>query len=264
MGFARINGLTMHYRAHGPENAPAVVLVNSLGTDARIWDAVIERLSPRHRVISYDKRGHGLSDAPAADYSLDDHVVDLDGMLAWLGIDRLALCGVSVGGQIAQGFALRHPGRLAGLILCDTAAQIGNAEMWNGRIEAVRSQGLAAISAAVLARWFTADFSTSNPDEFAGWRNMFERMPVQGYAGTCAGIRDTDLRAEIGSITLPTLVVVGAEDLSTPPALVRETANLLPNARFEIIADAGHIPSIEQPAKLASLMQNYLHEVGHD
>lgn len=263
MTFARINGITMHLRVSGPENGRPVVLANSLGTDARIWDAVIARLATRYRVISYDKRGHGLSDAPKAPYRLEDHVADLEGLVDHLGLTEIALAGVSVGGLIAQGYALGDASRLRALVLCDTAARIGDDATWNTRIAAVRANGIAAISDALLTRWFGPQFRSERTTELAGWRNMLERSPVEGYVGTCAALRDADLRERVGAIALRTLVVVGDEDLSTPPDVVRATADLLPDARFEIIAGAGHIPSIEQPERLAELMLNYFSEVGY-
>ena len=263
MSFARINGVLLHYRVQGGEGAPVLALANSLGTDTRIWDGAIERLAVQYRVVSYDKRGHGLSDAPGGDYTLDEHVDDLAGLLDFLGIGRLALAGVSVGGLIGQRFALRYPGRLAALVLCDTAPRVGDAAMWNGRIAAVRAGGLGSIVDAVMTRWFTERYRRDEADALAGWRNMFLRMPVDGYVGTCAALRDADLREEIGAIATPTLVVVGAEDLSTPVELVRDMASRIAGAQFEIIADAGHIPSIEQPQALSDLIENFLKEVGH-
>jgi 3-oxoadipate enol-lactonase len=264
MAFARINGVVLHFRVEGPENAPALVLVNSLGTDARIWDEVIARFSARYRVISYDKRGHGLSGAPDGDYRLDDHVDDLCGLLECLGIGRLALAGVSVGGMIAQGFALRHADRLAALILCDTAAKIGEAQMWSERIATVRDKGLAAIAEPVMARWFTERFRREQAVELEGWRNMLLRTPVGGYAGTCAALRDADLRGPVASIAAPTLVIVGEQDLSTPVQLVSGMAQTIAGAQFAVIPDCGHIPSIEQPQALADLMTHFLKEVGYD
>lgn len=263
MSFARINGVLLHYRVQGWADAPVLALANSLGTDARIWDEVIERLAGDYRVVSYDKRGHGLSDAPPGDYTLDEHVDDLAGLLDFLGIGRLALAGVSVGGLIGQRFALRYPERLAALVLCDTAPRVGDAAMWNGRIAAVRAGGLESIADAVMVRWFTERYRRDEAVALAGWQNMFLRMPVDGYAGTCAALRDADLREEIGAIATPTLVVVGAEDLSTPVELVRDMASRIAGARFEIIADAGHIPSIEQPQALTDLIESFLKEVGH-
>ena len=263
MGFVRLNDIVLHYRLVGQTDGPTLVLVNSLGTDARIWDEVIALLGDRYRVLSYDKRGHGLTGAPSGDYTIDDHVADLVGLLDHLGIEKLVLAGVSVGGLIAQRFALLHPDRLVGLVLCDTAAKVGDDVMWNGRIAAVREHGLASISDAVMTRWFTPSFRSQRADDLAGWQTMLERMPVDGYAGTCAALRDADLRGDIGQIAVPALVVVGDQDLSTPVDLVRETAALIPGARFEIIDHCGHIPSIEQPGALAALMSNFMLEVGH-
>lgn len=263
MAFARINGVLLHYRLHGSQGAPVLALVNSLGTDARIWDAMIAAFGERYRVLSYDKRGHGLSDAPEGDYSLDDHLDDLSGLLDHLGIARLALCGVSVGGLIAQGFALRHPRRLSALVLCDTAPHIGSEALWNERIATARTAGLVAMADAVMARWFPDGFRSERAEEVAGWRNLFLRNPVSGYAGTCATLRDTDLRDAVAAIATPTLVVVGEHDASTPVDLVRDAAGRIPGARFEIVAGAGHIPSIDRPDVLAGLVQGFLKDAGH-
>ncbi len=263
MAFVRINGVLLHYRLHGRADAPAVALANSLGTDARIWDEVIERLAGTYRVLSYDKRGHGLSDAPRGDYSLDDHVNDLAGLLEHAGMDRVALAGVSVGGLIAQGFALRRPGRLVALVLCDTAPQLGEAAMWDGRIATIRERGLPAIADGIMERWFSESFRRARPDDLAGWRNLFLRSDVNGYCSTCATLRDTDLGADVGRIAVPTLVLVGADDGSTPVPVVKACAEAIPGARFEIISDAGHIPSIERPEAVAALMTTFFREAGH-
>lgn len=263
MDFVRINGVLLHYRLAGPAAAPVLALANSLGTDARIWDGVIEALSSRYRILSYDKRGHGLSDTPPGDYALDDHVNDLLGLLDHLGIGRLALAGVSVGGLIAQGLALRAPQRLAALVLCDTAPKVGDAAGWNIRIDTVRHQGLGAIADLVMDRWFSPAFQQQRRDELAGWRNLFLRSDPAGYAATCATLRDADLTAQIGAITTPTLVVAGEADRSTPVDLVRACAKAIPGARFEILPGVGHIPSIEQPAALAALIEDFLKENGH-
>jgi 3-oxoadipate enol-lactonase len=263
MAFVRINGVLLHYRLRGREGAPVVALANSLGTDARIWDEVIDILSDGYRVLSYDKRGHGLSDAPAGDYSLDDHVADLAGLLDHLGMARVALAGVSVGGLIAQGFALAHAERLAALVLCDTAPKVGDATMWNARIAAIRRDGLSSIADGIMERWFSAEFRRGRADDLAGWRNLFVRSDVEGYCRTCATLRDVDLTSEVGKISTPSLVVVGEHDGSTPVPLVKALADAIPGARFEIFAGAGHIPSIEQPAALAALMVRFFREAGH-
>ncbi len=263
MAFARINDVVLHYRLSGPADAPLLVFVNSLGTDLRIWDEVVSHFASRYRCLTYDKRGHGLSDTPPGPYSLDDHLSDLEGLLDHCGAGKLALIGVSVGGMIAQGFALRAPGRLVGQVLCDTAPRIGNATFWNARMDAVTQGGVAAIADATMERWFSPGFRSSRPVELAGWRNLLLRSDRQGYVSTCATLRDTDLSGDIGSIDRPTLVVAGDADLATPVELVRACADAIPGARFEVMAGVGHIPSIEQPAALADIINRFLEDLGH-
>lgn len=263
MDFVRIDGVLLHYRLAGPAGAPVIALVNSLGTDARIWDGVIAALSARYRLLSFDKRGHGLSDTPPGDYTIDDHIDDLIGLLDRLAIDRLALAGVSVGGLIAQGAALRAPERLAALVLCNTAPKMGDVSGWNERMATVQGRGLGAIADAVMNRWFSTDFQRHKPDELAGWRNLFLRGDAAGYAATCATLRDTDLTASIGRLTVPTLVVAGSADRAAPPELVQACADAIPGARFATLTGVGHIPSIEQPAALAALIAQFLGDIRH-
>lgn len=261
MSFARINGVLLHYRLSGPMGAPGLVFVNSLGTDARIWDGVTAPLSDRYRIVCYDKRGHGLSDSPPGDYALDDHLDDLEGLLDHLGLGPVGLVGVSIGGLIGQGLALRAPERLNGLVLCNTAPKVGDAAMWNTRISTVLVNGTVAIADAVMERWFSETFRRERSDDLAGWRNLFVRTDAAGYAATCATLRDTDLTSAIGAISTPTLVVAGSEDQSTPVDLVRGCASRIPGAQFEIL-NSGHIPSIEQPEALAALLDDFFKEAG--
>lgn len=262
MTFARINQCLLHYRLAGPEGAPALVFANSLGTDACIWDGVIEVLSRSYRCLSYDKRGHGLSDAPEGDYRLEDHVADLVGLLDHASIGKAVVIGVSIGGIIAEGLALQAPERVAGLVLCCTAPRMGDAAMWAARIETARSKGLLPMADPVMERWFSPDFRTQRPDELAGWRNLFLRTDPQGYANSCATLRDTDLSAAIPAITAPTLIVAGDADLAAPLDLVRNGL-AIPGSRLEVMPGVGHIPSIEQPDRLSGLIQDFLKEVGH-
>ena len=263
MAFAALSYGVVRYRVIGPRDAPALVLVNSLGTDLCIWDGVVDQLATDHYVITYDKRGHGLSSVPPAPYAIADLSRDLLELVDHLGLDRFALAGVSVGGMVAMRFATDHPERLASVVLCDTAARIGDAATWNARIDAIRQDGMAAIADAVLLRWFPLSIRAGRDAEIAGWRNLLLRSPVEGYAGTCAALRDADLSAAVARISVPTLVVVGAEDKSTSPDLVRATADHIPGARFEVITGAGHIPSIDRPAELARLIRKHVEEAAH-
>ncbi len=246
----------------GPEEGRRLILVNSLGTDARIWDEVIERLGG-YRILAYDKRGHGASDSPPGPYGLDDHIGDLVGLADHEGWASFALAGISVGGLIAQGVALRHPRRVNALILCDTVARFGTPESWDARIAAVEAGGMQAIADALVELWFTPAYRRDNAAAVAGWRNILLHSDVKGYAASCATLRDTDLASQLGRIDAPTLVVAGDGDRSTPAALVRQTAALIPRARFEIIPGAGHIPAIDQPERLAALIEKFLTEMGN-
>ncbi|HZW46466.1 MAG TPA: 3-oxoadipate enol-lactonase [Microvirga sp.] len=262
MAFIRANGIVLHHQVLGKPDAPALVFSNSLGSDFRIWQEVAPAFADRFRVVLYDKRGHGLSDAPPEPYRMDDHTDDLLALLDGLEIESAALVGLSVGGMIAQRAALRAPERVEALVLCCTAAKIGTPELWAERISAVETGGIEPIVENVLQRWFTPDFRETRKDDVAGWRNMLVRMPAHGYAGTCAAIRDTDLRADAGRIAAPTLCVAGDQDGSTPPDVVRGTAGLIPGARFKLIEGCGHIPCVEKPAILTQLIQNHLQEAG--
>ena len=260
MKFARINGISLHFADEGPRGAPAIVFANSLGTDFRIWDDVAAALGAHMRVIRYDKRGHGLSDAPPAPYAMADHVRDLELLLVHLQVSQAVLAGVSVGGLIVTGLAAARPDLARALVLCDTAHKIGTAEMWNARIAAVEEGGIASISDAILQRWFSPDYPQDEPMAFSGYRNMLERTPVAGYSGTCAALRDADYTTQAAGLSVPVLLLVGSHDGSTPPDLVRSTHELIPGSRFQVIEGAGHLPCIEKPGETAQLIAQFMKE----
>jgi len=258
MAFARLNGIVLHYEVSGAKELPALVFSNSLGTDFRIWDAVVETLGGRFRFVRYDKRGHGLSEATPPPYALTDHVADLTALLNHLAIEKTAVVGLSVGGLIAQGLAALHPERIAALVLSNTAHKIGTEASWNERIAAVNANGVAAIADIVMARWFTPAYRRPDNADFVGYRAMFTRTPVDGYVGTCASVRDADLTESTRALKMPVLCIGGDQDGTTPPDIVRSMADLIRNAEFRIVADAGHIPCIEQPAAVAGLIGTFL------
>jgi len=262
MAFASINGIVLHHQVIGPSDGPALVFINSLGSDFRIWQEVVPAFAEDFRVVLYDKRGHGLSDAPPAPYTIDEHADDLLGLLDHLGIERFSLIGLSVGGLISQRLAARCPERIQTITLCCTAAKIGTPELWAERIAGVANSGIEPLADNVLQRWFTPLFRQTHATELAGWRNMLVRTPAHGYAGTCAAIRDADLRPDAGRIAIPTLCVAGDHDGSTPADVVKGTADLIPGARFALIDGAGHIPCIEKPAVLSTLIKAHLQEAG--
>lgn len=258
--FALINGLTLHYRIEGPLHGPPLVFINSLGTDLRLWDAVVPAFVGRFRIIRFDKRGHGLSDAPPGPYTIRDHVQDLVGLLEHLKIETAILVGISVGGLIAMDYTLQHPQRVTALVLCDTAPKIGTAELWRERMAAVSEQGLGPLAEKLIERWFTPTFANQHPAAYRGYRNMLARMPFAGYIATCAALRDADLREQVAAITTPTLALCGAADISTPPAVLRQLAATLPNARFELISGAAHLPCVEQPVAVVAAVNRFFQD----
>lgn len=263
MAFARVNGVVIHHEVRGSADKPWLIFSNSLGTDFRIWNAVVEQLQADFRIVLYDKRGHGLSEATPAPYRLSDHVADLAALLDHLGVDRAAVVGLSVGGLIAQGIAALHPEKVAALVLCDTAHKIGTADAWNDRIKAVTTNGIASIADAIMQRWFTDAYrSPENPD-FIGYTAMLTRTDVDGYAGTCAALRDADLTESTRALKVPALVMVGDQDGSTPPDLVRSTAELIKDSEFRIVEGAGHLPNIEKPDVVATLIGGFLKSAGY-
>src|ERR1700712_5726493 len=200
-----------------PEDQPVLVFANSLGTDFRIWDEVAAHFAEDYCLLFYDKRGHGLSDLGREPVTIDRHVDDLLAVADHFGIERFGLIGLSIGGLIAQRLGVRSPERVAALVLCDTAPKIGDAETWNSRIAEVERNGLESIGDIVMERWFTAAYRDAEPQALRIWRNMLTRQSFPGYAASCTAIRDADFTADAAKIDVPTLVVVGDSDASTPP-----------------------------------------------
>ena len=261
MKIADLDGLCLHYRDDGDAEGAAIVFANSLGTDLRLWDEVVTRLPRGLRIIRYDKRGHGLSDCPPGPYTMEDLVGDAEALLDRLSLREVAFVGLSIGGMIAQGLAARRPDLVRALVISNTAARIGTPEMWRERIDAVRSGGIEALADGILERWFSPGFRAT--DELVAWRNMLVRQPAEGYAGCCAAISGADLTEGTRGLTLPTLAVAGSTDGSTPPDLVKATADLIPGSEFHLIDDVGHLPCVEKPMEYAEVLTGFLTETGH-
>lgn len=248
MQFARLNDVTLHYRFRPGKGVPMVFL-NSLGTDFRIWDEVIAALDASTPVLCLDKRGHGLSNNAAI--TMDLLARDVSALMDHLGLGASVVCGVSVGGMIAQSLAARRPDLVSGLVLCCTGARIGDDDGWNARIDTVRGEGIAAMAEAILERWFSRSFRTEREAEFDVYRNMLIRTSPEGYAGVCAAIRDSDLTAHAPGIEVPTQCIAGSEDLATPPELVQSLARQIDGAGYEVIEGCGHLPCIEASQTIA-------------
>ena len=261
MKIADLGDVRLHYRIDGPEDGAPVVFANSLGTDMRLWDPILPLLPQGLKFIRFDKRGHGLSTCPAAPYSMGALVSDTEKLLDLLGVKDCLFVGLSIGGMIAQGLAVKRLDLIRAMVLSNTGAKIGTTEIWDQRIAGVRSGGIEGLADAVMERWFSKDFRAK--PELELWRNMLTRQEDEGYIGCSAAISGTDFFTTTASLRLPTLGIAGAEDGATPPDLVRETVGLIPGSGFHLIRKAGHLPCVEQPEEYARVLTEFITKVGH-
>jgi 3-oxoadipate enol-lactonase len=248
----------LNHHLDGPPDAPAVVLSGSLGTDLSMWEPQASRLAGRFRVLRYDLRGHGGSAVPPGPYSMSDLGEDLLALMDELGIERAALCGLSIGGMLSMWIAANAPERVGALIACCTSAYLGEETPYAERAAAVRRAGLEPIADAVIERWFTPHFARENPQTVRGMRERLIAVPPEGYAGCCEAIDGMDLRGALGSIRAPTLVVAGAEDPATPPEHGRSIAEAIAGAEFTVVPDAAHLAPVEHPEDATALILDFL------
>lgn len=253
----------LHANAHsfavydtGPADAPAVLLLHSLGTAAAIWNPILPALTAAGlRVVRPEMRGHGRTEATPGPYTIDSLAHDGLAVLQHLGIRRVAVIGLSIGGLIAQQLAHLAPDRVTALVLMDTALAIPPASLWNERAATVRASGMQAVVDGVLARWLTP---AAPPHAVDHLRHMILATQPEGYAACCEAIAAADLRSQSSSLSVPTLVIVGADDPATPVASAEALRDAIAGARLEIVADASHIPTAEQPAAIAGALLRFL------
>jgi 3-oxoadipate enol-lactonase len=250
--------VVVQHRLDGPEDAPVVVLSNSLGTTHRMWDEQLPALAERFRVLRYDTRGHGDSAAPPGPYSIEGLAGDALALLDELGIERVSWCGVSLGGMTGLWLAANAPERIERLVPCCTAAYLPPADAWTDRAATVRAEGMAAVADAVLERWFTPDLADREPDTVERFRTELLQTPPEGYAGCCEAIAGHDVRGLLASISAPTLVIAGEEDPATPPALGEEIAGGVPGARFEVVPHGRHLANVERADAVTPMLLEHL------
>lgn len=253
------NGTELFHRLDGPEEAPVLLLSNSLGTTHEMWEPQIAALTPRFRVLRYDSRGHGRSAVPEGPYTLEMLGRDALALTEALGIERFAFCGLSKGGMVGQWLGLHAPDRLTRLVLCNTAASVGQPEMWNKRIETVRQHGMAAIVDAVIDRWFTKPFQAADPEAVAKVRRQILSIAPAGYAACSAAVRDVAFLEELHRIRTPTLVVNGLADVALPPALGEAIAARIPDCGL-VAFDAAHLSNIEAREAFNGALLDFLKE----
>jgi 3-oxoadipate enol-lactonase len=242
----------IHHESTG--DGPPVLMGSSLGTSLHMWDAQLP-LAERFRLIRYDHRGHGESPSPPGPCE----IADLAGDVLGLGIDRAHYVGLSIGGMIGMWLAANAPERIDRLVLICTSAHMPPASNWQQRAATVReADSTEPIADAVVDRWLTPGFAAEHPQERSKLRAMLEAADPEGYAACCGAIERMDLRADLGRITAPTLVISGAEDLATPVEHQRLIAEAIPGARHEIVSPAAHTAAVEQADAVNRLIEEHL------
>jgi 3-oxoadipate enol-lactonase / 4-carboxymuconolactone decarboxylase len=256
MPFVRIDGARLYWRCDGSDNRPALLLGNSIGTDHVLWEPVLADLMRTFRVIRFDMRGHGASEAPAGEYSLERLARDALAVADAAGARRFHYAGISLGGMMGMWLGAHAPERIDRLVLSNTSPYFGP-EGWAARIAAVSAGGMAAVADMVMGRFFTPEFVAAGGERYATARRTLLDVDPGGYAGCCAAIRDMDLRDALGRISAPTLVIGGARDQATPPEQGRALANAIPGAVYAELV-AAHLPTLEVPAAFVDAVAGFL------
>jgi 3-oxoadipate enol-lactonase len=233
------------YRVDGPADAPVVVFSNSLGLDLGMWQAQVGAFGERYRVIRYDSRGHGCSEVPPGPYTLDRLGNDLLAVLDAEGVQRANVCGISLGGLLAQWLVVRHPERVARAVFANTGARIGTEASWDDRIARVRAGGMPAIREMVVNRFLSAPFRQRHPEIEERISAMLVATDPEGYIAVCEALRGADLRGVVSGIRIPTLILAGALDESTPAALSEELHAAIPGSELAIIPECAHLSNVE-------------------
>jgi 3-oxoadipate enol-lactonase len=248
----------LHHVIDGPEDAEVLVLGPSIGTSLGLFDPQVAEFAGARRIVRFDLPGHGRSPAVPGPYTIAGLTEAVVGLLDSLGIERFHYLGVSIGGAIGQWLALHHSDRLSTLTVCATAAQFPDPPQWPQRAAVVREKGVEAMVPSRLGTWYTHSFAQQRPDEAERLLDMLRATAAEGYAGCAESIGTFDVRAELDKITVPTLVLAGADDPATPPDLVRVIADGVPGARFEVVPDSAHLLTAEQPEVVNALVADHL------
>ena len=255
----KANGIDINYELHGKEGAPWLVLSHSLACSVRMWDPQIAALKDRYRILAYDTRGHGGSEAPKGEYTLEMLADDLNALMKTLGVKGAHYCGLSMGGMIGQTFALKYPGVFKTLALADTTSRYP-AEAWptwQDRIRTAETKGMEPLAQPTLERWFTEPFRKKNPAAVEAIRNLIVSTPVAGYVGCCHAIPKINLTARLKEIRCPILVIVGADDPGTPPAMAKEIHENAPGSKLIVLPQAAHLANLEQPEGFTQALADF-------
>ncbi len=259
----KANGIQVNYELSGKKDAPVVVLSHSLASSLRMWDPQMDLMESHFRVLRYDTRGHGGSEAPAGAYTIELLGEDAVGLLDGLGIDKVRWVGLSMGGMIGQCLALNHADRIKSLALCDTAAIVpAEAQpIWQERIETARHKGLKALVESTMERWFTPSFLSHDAKWLKLIRNEFLMTPVQGYIGCSEAIRRLNHLDRLAGIKIPTLIIVGEDDPGTPVSASEAIHKRILNSSLIIVKSARHLSNVEQPEAFNAALLKFLKDL---
>jgi 3-oxoadipate enol-lactonase len=257
---AQTNGIETYYELHGKEGMPWLVLSHSLACSTRMWDEQIAAFKDRYRILAYDTRGHGSSQAPAGAYTLEQLADDLKALLDRLGISRAHYCGLSMGGMIGQTYALKYPGTFTTLVLADTTSRMPAEALpaWQDRIRTAEAKGMQPLVEPTLARWFTEPYRKAQPQIMQRIGNLIGSTPVAGYVGCCHAIPKIDLAARLKDIRTPILILVGEDDPGTPVAMSKEIHENAPGSKLVVLPKAAHLSNIEQSAAFNRALDEFL------
>ena len=261
MPIATINHISLHYQLEGDKDAPVLMLCNSLGTTFEMWEPQMAALLTRFQVLRYDTRGHGQSAVPPGPYSIAQLGQDALALLDYLGLKRVDFCGLSMGGMTGMWLGIHHPNRIRRLVLCNTAAKLGTPERWDSRLAVLAREGMAGLTDSILERWFTRRFQERAPDVIERVRAMLLSTKPQGYEANLIAIRDMDQLQDISKIDVPTLVIAGCHDGSTPPELGRQIAQRISGSRY-VELDAAHLSNWEQADAFTVVLMDFLNGAG--
>jgi len=261
MALIWLKDLRLNAEIEGPEGAPALVFLHALGTDLHLWDATVAALSPRFRCLRFDARGHGRSDVPAPPYAMGALIRDAESLMEHFALKEAVVIGSSMGGLVAQGLATKRLDLVRAMVLANTAAKIGGPGLWQARAAEVAAQGLAAYAPGAMERIFGRKWQDAAAMPAA--RATLEAMNPAGWIGCAHAISGADFYTTTAALGLPTLVVAGTNDGTTPPDLVRETADLIRGHRWELMRATGHLPMVERPAEFIALLDDFLRSIGH-
>jgi len=254
------NGISINYQVEGPASGPVVTLSHSLATNLSMWDPQARALASRYRVVRFDTRGHGGTDAPAGAYALEQLAEDARALLRALGIARTHFIGLSMGGFIGQLLALTHPEMLQSLVLCDTTSRVPPEARptWDERIRVAQTQGMAPHVEPTIGRWFTAPFMEQHAEVVNPVRAIIRGTHPQGYIGCCHAIAALDLTDRLGGIRVPTLVIVGEDDPATPVAASRTIHERIKGSELVILKSASHLSNLEQAEAFNRVVTTFL------